>query len=200
MANTYRDIFEVARELLDMVSVAERYGVSVDRHGKALCPFHNDTHPSMSIKPKFFKCFACGAGGDAVRFVSLLFGLTPIDALRKLNADFALGLRIDGKLSVSERKAVGEAAKRRAAEKALNESFKAWEKSAFIRLSDHVKELEACISSFRPKTPEDLGRTPPGYADATADLERCKAMLDILTFGKEEEEAELLEETVQIRN
>ena len=25
---------------------AERYGVEINRHGKALCPFHNDRHHS----------------------------------------------------------------------------------------------------------------------------------------------------------
>jgi DNA primase len=36
-----------------------------------LCPFHNDSNPSMNVNPNMgiYKCFACGAGGDAFRFV-----------------------------------------------------------------------------------------------------------------------------------
>ena len=37
----------------------------------ALCPFHNDRKPSLQVTDKkgLFKCFSCGVGGDAVRFV-----------------------------------------------------------------------------------------------------------------------------------
>ena len=28
---------------------AERYGVEVNYHGMALCPFHNDRHPSLYV-------------------------------------------------------------------------------------------------------------------------------------------------------
>lgn len=36
-----------------------------------VCPFHDDHRPSMTIVPakQIFKCFACGAGGDAFDFV-----------------------------------------------------------------------------------------------------------------------------------
>lgn len=38
----------------------------------AVCPFHNDTRPSMQISPQkgIFKCFSCGAGGDVFKFWS----------------------------------------------------------------------------------------------------------------------------------
>ncbi|MDR3000774.1 MAG: DNA primase [Fibromonadaceae bacterium] len=36
-----------------------------------LCPFHNDSNPSMNVNPNMgiYKCFACGAGGDVFKFV-----------------------------------------------------------------------------------------------------------------------------------
>jgi len=36
-----------------------------------LCPFHNDSNPSMNVNPGMgiYKCFACGAGGDVFKFV-----------------------------------------------------------------------------------------------------------------------------------
>jgi DNA primase catalytic core len=39
----------------------------------ALCPFHDDHSPSLSIDGgrQIFKCFACGAGGDVFQFVRL---------------------------------------------------------------------------------------------------------------------------------
>ena len=48
--------------------VAARYGTLL-RSGanyKMLCPFHDDHHPSLGIHVggQYFKCHACGAGGD----------------------------------------------------------------------------------------------------------------------------------------
>ena len=50
------------------------FGILLNRHGMAVCPFHNDKNPSMKVD-KRFHCFACQADGDAVDFVSRLFGL-----------------------------------------------------------------------------------------------------------------------------
>ncbi|RTL04440.1 toprim domain-containing protein [Candidatus Dependentiae bacterium] len=38
---------------------------------KAICPFHNEKTPSLSVVPskEMFYCFGCGAGGDAIDFV-----------------------------------------------------------------------------------------------------------------------------------
>lgn len=38
---------------------------------QAICPFHADTKPSLNISDSkgMYKCFACGEGGDAIKFV-----------------------------------------------------------------------------------------------------------------------------------
>ena len=48
--------------------VAKELGMTVVRH-KALCPFHDDRHPSLRFKGNRFKCFACGASGDVIDLV-----------------------------------------------------------------------------------------------------------------------------------
>ena len=50
----------------DYVSLHKRGGNYI-----GLCPFHNEKTPSFSVSPSkgIFKCFGCGKGGDAVRFV-----------------------------------------------------------------------------------------------------------------------------------
>ena len=50
--------------------VAGELGMRVVRH-TALCPFHNDTHPSLHFNrgKNRYKCFACGASGDVVDLV-----------------------------------------------------------------------------------------------------------------------------------
>ena len=52
---------------LPIESVAERLGLRVTRH-KALCPFHDDKHPSLSfsVSRNTYKCFVCGAHGGTI--------------------------------------------------------------------------------------------------------------------------------------
>lgn len=67
---------EVIEEILYRTDIEELVGsyVSLKRAGSnltGLCPFHSEKTPSFSVAPakKFFYCFGCGAGGDAITFV-----------------------------------------------------------------------------------------------------------------------------------
>ncbi len=55
---------------LPIEGVAERLGLEVIRH-KALCPFHNDHHPSLSfnVRRNTFRCFVCDAHGGTIDLV-----------------------------------------------------------------------------------------------------------------------------------
>lgn len=88
------DVFGEVVRRVPAVEAARLYGVSVDRRGLALCPFHAEDTPSCRFYPgdRGFYCFGCGAGGDVLTFVEKLLGLSPIEAARRLDADFHLGL------------------------------------------------------------------------------------------------------------
>ena len=53
---------------------------------KGLCPFHDEKSPSFTVRPSdgFYKCFGCGEGGDAIKFVQQLEKLTFTEAIEKL--------------------------------------------------------------------------------------------------------------------
>ena len=53
---------------------------------KALCPFHDDHHPSMELNPErqSYKCWVCGAGGDVFDFVMNYERVDFAEALRML--------------------------------------------------------------------------------------------------------------------
>lgn len=53
---------------------------------EGLCPFHGDTKPSLVVsdQKRIYKCFACGAGGDAIKFVMEHNGLQFIDAVKEI--------------------------------------------------------------------------------------------------------------------
>ena len=54
------------------------------------CPFHSDKTPSMKINETYFYCFGCHSTGDVIDFTARLFDLSPINAARKLAADFGI--------------------------------------------------------------------------------------------------------------
>ena len=70
---------------LPIEGVAERLGLQVTRH-KCLCPFHDDSHPSLSFKVSrnTFRCFVCGASGGPIDLVMKYLRKDFLDATKWL--------------------------------------------------------------------------------------------------------------------
>lgn len=70
---------------LPIESVAERLGLRVERH-KALCPFHDDSHPSLtfSVSRNRFKCFVCDAHGGVIDLAMKVLGRNFVETCRWL--------------------------------------------------------------------------------------------------------------------
>jgi len=84
------DFVEQLKSAIDIVKVAGDY-VRLRRMGATgryigLCPFHQEKTPSFNVNQtrQFYKCFGCGAGGDALKFVMEIEGLTFPEALKLL--------------------------------------------------------------------------------------------------------------------
>ncbi len=76
------------RSRADIVDVIDHY-VQVVHKGnsyKALCPFHDDHSPSLSINPSkgIYKCFVCGNGGNVFTFVQNFEKITFIESVYKV--------------------------------------------------------------------------------------------------------------------
>ncbi len=82
-------LFTQVKSQITTRQAAESYGLKVSRNGMACCIFHNDRHPSMKIDERYY-CFSCHATGDVIDFTAQLFGLSPLDAAKKLAADFGI--------------------------------------------------------------------------------------------------------------
>jgi hypothetical protein len=97
-------VFELVRESISAESAANLYGIDIKRH-RARCPFHNGRDFNLSFKGNGFHCFVCGTHGDSIEFVRLLFSLSkPIEAAKKLNTDFGLGLEFGGECREKDNK------------------------------------------------------------------------------------------------
>lgn len=61
--------------------VAERLGIHVSRH-KALCPFHDDSHPSLTFNTltNRYRCYVCDAHGGVIDLVRHMKGCGFVEA------------------------------------------------------------------------------------------------------------------------
>lgn len=82
---------ETVDKVLDTARIEEVVGDFVDlkKRGASLignCPFHNEKTPSfyVSVTKGIYKCFGCGVGGDAVKFVMELEKYSYPEAIRFL--------------------------------------------------------------------------------------------------------------------
>ncbi len=108
-----RNIIDIANDVLkhaDIVEVIRTY-LQVEKKGKnyvAICPFHDDSNPSLTISPEkqFFKCFVCGTGGNAITFVQKYEHISFTEAVKKV-ADI-VGYHPEGLDDVAKSKPVDE--------------------------------------------------------------------------------------------
>lgn len=84
------NVFGAVKASINTREAAARYGVEVNHCGKALCPFHNDRHPSLFVDDDHYHCYACGEHGDVIDFTAKLYGLSLYDAAKKLAYDFGI--------------------------------------------------------------------------------------------------------------
>ncbi|MGI9296526.1 MAG: DNA primase [Gammaproteobacteria bacterium] len=75
----------ISEDIIDRVkqvpieTIASHHGIEIKQAGKylkALCPFHEERHPSFTISPteNMFKCYSCEAWGDVIAFERQIIG------------------------------------------------------------------------------------------------------------------------------
>ncbi len=88
MARIKEECIARIKDSTDIVELLGRY-LQLRRSGNgwtACCPFHNEKTPSFHVNParQIFKCFGCGVGGDAVKFLMMFENLDYPTALRRI--------------------------------------------------------------------------------------------------------------------
>lgn len=82
-------LFEQVKNSVTALQAARIYGLSVNRNGKALCPFHPDSNPSMKVDRRYY-CFGCGATGDSIDLTAQLLGIGKKESAIRLANDFGI--------------------------------------------------------------------------------------------------------------
>ena len=150
------NIFSEVKEHLTARKVAEYYGLKIRRNGTACCPFHDDKHPSMKVDKNYY-CFACGVGGDAVDYVSRMFGLSQYDAALKLIEDFSLPVDAKGnaELSVQEKERIRREKAERERVTRIQERFEKWCSQTIDMLRNCILEIDD-VNRFLIGKPPDI--------------------------------------------
>ena len=89
------DFVEQLKGSVDIVNVIGEH-VRLRKSGAyrfmGLCPFHNEKTPSFTVHAthQFYKCFSCGAGGDVLKFVMEIEGVSFYEALKSLSERYGI--------------------------------------------------------------------------------------------------------------
>lgn len=174
------NLFQNVKYGVNCREAAERYGVSINRQGKALCPFHNDRHPSLYVADDHFYCFACGAHGDVIDFAANFFDLPLYEAAQRLAADFGVDANQPPTKEVLE--------KRR--QKAEAQQLMENERLCISVLSDYARVLRSWKMQYAPQSPAEA--PDERFEEACHKLDEAEYYLDILAFGDSYERAEVV--------
>ena len=140
------NIFEDIKERVNLKDLVRFYGLDVDRGGFACCPFHNEKHPSFKVYEDHYHCFGCGEHGDHVDFVQKLYGLSNIEAAKKISHDMGLGLD-QGKFATPVRPRFKSPQK--------DKNFEQWVNESTLTLIEYKKLLEHWREVYTPRSPID---------------------------------------------
>lgn len=96
MAKSLDEIITQIKDRLDIVDVVSQQ-VILKKNGShywGLCPFHKEKTPSFSVNPSMgiYKCFGCGAGGDAITFIMKTQNKEFMDVVREYAEKFGLDM------------------------------------------------------------------------------------------------------------
>lgn len=174
------NLFQNVKYGVNCREAAERYGVSINRQGKALCPFHNDRHPSLYVADDHFYCFAYGAHGDVIDFAANFFDLPLYEAAQRLAADFGVDANQPPTKEVLE--------KRR--QKAEAQQLMENERLCVSVLSDYARVLRSWKMQYAPQSPAEA--PDERFEEACHKLDEAEYYLDILAFGDSYERAEVV--------
>ena len=171
------NLFSDVKASINTQEAARQYGLEINRYGKALCPFHNDRHPSLYVADDHYYCYACGEHGDVIDLTARLFDLSLYEAAKKLAYDFG----------ISQDKPRQDIRRKKNEAQRLKEN----ERLCFLRLTEDQKRLQVWKKLYAQLSPED---TPDSrYLEACQQLDYVEYLLDVLTFGTSDERNEVIQ-------
>jgi len=147
MNDVLPDVFTAVKHSVTARQATEMYGVQVNSHGMACCPFHDDTHPSMKLDERYY-CFGCHASGDAIDFVSNLFQIGKRAAALKIAEDFHIPY--DPKGQPGRGRPITPEQRKEWEMRQLQKDFREWRGKALSDLNGDYRILTEKTNRFAP--------------------------------------------------
>lgn len=153
-------LYQTIKAAVTTRQAAESFGLVVDKHGMALCPFHDDHHPSLKLDKRYY-CFGCGESGDVIDFTTKFFGISGHSAAIKLARDFGIDSRPPTELNIPKLDA---------------EPFREPEQPCILFLAQDVQRLRRWKREFAPENPE--APYDDRFVEACRELSHTEYLLD----------------------
>ena len=174
--------FDYVKDNVDIIAVAEFYGMKVVKN-KALCCFHDEKTPSLNFKYNRFNCFGCNAKGSVIDLVMKLLDLkTPIEAVKRINADFNLCLDLDSQPDPINQD-------RRQELTAIKKGLDIWCNEKYLEYAKQLQSYMDYLKNLKPaETDQELEAR---HLDAVKKIQIVDYKMDILKNGTIEERIQL---------
>lgn len=170
------------KSIVAPADAAKRYGLPVQRNGMALCPFHNDTHPSMKLYDDHFYCFACGAHGDVIDLTAKLLGLNFKEAVHQLAVDFGISPNDDPPTAVKP-------------PRPYLSQFRRDELLCLSTLTEYERLLRFWKQKYAPSVPD--APIDDRFVEACQMLEMIEYLADFLCAASLEDRVKAVDELIQ---
>ena len=188
------NIFKSVKGAVSVIDAASFYGIKINRSGLCNCLFHNDKTPSMKVDIRYY-CFGCGATGDVIDFVGKLFGLSPLDAAKKIAMDFNISTTNLNNPSINKRSTpvnTDNIIIQRNNEYQLIRTFDTYVLDVLFSLHQYKEKLMAFKRDYAPASIDGLDTCNPLFEEALMNLSKTDWMIEELTFGFRDEQLTFL--------
>lgn len=132
-------MYESIKAAVTARQAAESFGLTVNRSGMAICPFHEDHTPSLKLDQRYY-CFGCGATGDVIDFTARLLGISNHNAAQTLAERFDIQPESQTVITPKIKPAV---------------PLRTLEQRCLFALVGYEKLLQSWKKQYAPRTPEE---------------------------------------------
>lgn len=151
------NLFKQVKEYLKPEQVAEYYiaekGKKSGSNTFYKSPFRSEKTASFCVSNlKGFHDFGTGWHGDIISFVSKLYNVTPLDAVKILIKDFALPIQLNQKIDYKEAQKIK---KKHNTNKNVTDGLEQWYNKTFIKICDEYKKNEKIIEIMQKQLKEE---------------------------------------------
>lgn len=153
----YRIYNGIVKESVNIVQLCNDNGIKIDRGNFTICPWHQDSSPSLHIYPETNTCFcfACNKQGDVIEYASAVYGIPYNRVIERLNAEYHLNLPIDRKPTLRELDGYKKAAERYAKETEERKRKSAKRFDEWVHLNLLSNRASRYLKEYAPTSPDD---------------------------------------------